>query len=154
MPITKLREYLEKNGAPYEIVTHSPAFTAQRTADSAHIKGKDLAKTVVVRVDGELAMAVLPASYKVNLELLQDILGAEDVTLASETEFKDMFPDCEVGAMPPFGNLYGLEVYVAQNLTENETIAFNACSHTELLRMSYSDYERLVQPRVLKFSYR
>ena len=154
MPITKLKEYLEQHGVPYEIVTHAPAFTAQRTADSAHIKGKELAKTVMIRIDGGLAMAVLPASYKINLELLQDLLGAQDVALASEAEFMDKFPDCEVGAMPPFGNLYGLPVYVAEKLTEDETIAFNACSHTELLRLAYADYERLVQPRVLSFSYR
>ena len=86
MPLAKLKEYLEQSGAPYEIVTHAPAFTAQRTADSAHIKGKELAKTVMVRIDDELAMAVLPASYKVNLELLRDTLGAQDVTLASESD--------------------------------------------------------------------
>lgn len=154
MPITKLREYLEKNGVPYEIVTHAPAFTAQRTADSAHITGKELAKTVMVKVDGDLAMAVLPAASKVNMDVLQEMLGAEHVRLASESDFKDVFPDCEVGAMPPFGNLYGVEVYVAQDLSEHETVAFNACSHTELLRMAYRDFERLVQPRVLAFTYR
>jgi len=154
MPILKLKEFLEQNGVKYEVVTHAPAFTAQRTADSAHIKGRDVAKTVMVKIDGKLAMAVLPAAFKVNLELLKKTTGAQDVSLASERDFKDVFPDCEVGAMPPFGNLYGVDVYVAEAFAENEMIAFNACSHTELMRMSFKDFERLVKPRIMAFSYR
>lgn len=152
MPILKLKEFLEQNGVKYEVVTHAPAFTAQRTADSAHIKGRDVAKTVMVKIDGKLAMAVLPAAFKVNLELLKKTTGAQDVSLASERDFKDVFPDCEVGAMPPFGNLYGMHVLVARALAEDEEIAFNAGSHTELIRLSFKEFERLVKPKVVRLS--
>jgi Ala-tRNA(Pro) deacylase len=99
-----------------------------------------------------MAMAVLPASYQVDFKLLKQLFGTQQVTLATEAEFKYFFPDCEVGAMPPFGNLYDMEVFVAESLAEDYQIAFNNGNHTELLKMSYEDFERLVQPRVLKFS--
>lgn len=152
MPAKKLKEFLDKNKVKYVAISHSPAFTAQEIAASAHVPGKALAKTVLVTVDGKMAMAVLPASYRVDVRLLREAAGAGAVELAMEREFKDLFPDCELGAMPPFGNLYGMDVYVAQSLSEDEDIAFNAGTHTELIRMRYADFERLVKPKVLKFS--
>lgn len=118
----------------------------------AHIPGKELAKTVIVKVDGEMAMAVLPASYKVDFKLLKKAAKAKKVELADEKEFKDLFPECEVGAMPPFGNLYDMNVFVAESLAEGKEIAFNAGSHTELIKMSYADFEKLAEPTVLKYS--
>jgi Ala-tRNA(Pro) deacylase len=115
---------------------------------------KNWQKTVMIVVNGEMAMAVLPASYQVDFDVLKELLGTKNVTLASEFDFKNLFPDCELGAMPPFGNLYGMEVYAAESLNENEEIAFNAGSHTELIRLKYSDYKQLVQPKILKFSWK
>jgi Ala-tRNA(Pro) deacylase len=153
MPAKMLKEFLDSNDIKYTTIRHSQAFTAQEIAHSVHISGKDIAKTVIVRVDGNLAMVVLPASDQVVFAFLKDITGANDVELASEQEFKDRFPECEVGAMPPFGNLFDMDVFVSESLTENEEIAFNAGSHTELIRMSYWDYERLVNPKVVRLSY-
>lgn len=133
-------------------VSHSQAYTAQEIASLAHVRGKELAKTVMVKIDGKMAMAVLPASYRVNFDLLKAAAGTRGVELASEWEFKDMFPDCDTGAMPPFGNLYGMAVFVADSLAEDEEIAFNAGSHTELIRLLYKDFERLVSPAVVKLS--
>lgn len=148
-----LREYLDKNGVKYIIITHSAAYTAQEIAARAHIRGKDLAKTVIVKINGKMAMAVVPASYKVDMVMLKELLGAKNVRLAYEQEFMDKFPDCEVGAMSPFGNLYGLDVFVARSLAEDEEIAFNACTHFELIKMAYKDYEKLVKPKILEFAY-
>jgi len=152
MPIKKLKEYLEKNKIKYVAVSHSKAYTAMEIAASAHISGKELAKTVMVKIDGNMAMAVLPASQKVDFDLLKKAVMAKQVEIASEGEFKNLFPECELGAMPPFGNLYGLDVYVAESLAEDEEIVFNAGSFTELIKLSFQDYEKLVMPKVLKFS--
>ena len=152
MPVQKLKEFLDSHGVKYRIISHSPAFTAQEVAASAHIPGKELAKVVMIKVGGKMAMAVLPASYRVEFRLLKELTGSESVELASEKEFKDLFPECEPGAMPPFGNLYGMDVFVADILAEDEEIAFNAGTHSELLRLAYADFERLVKPKVLKFS--
>ncbi|MBI5415412.1 MAG: YbaK/EbsC family protein [Candidatus Omnitrophica bacterium] len=151
MPIAKLKRYLEDNKIKYEVIGHTTAYTAQGVAQSAHIPGKEIAKTVIVKVDGEdgrMAMVVLPASYKVDLVHLKELIGVESVELATEDEFGDMFPDCEIGAMPPFGGLYHLPVYVARKLSADEEIAFNAGNHRELIRMKYRDFERLVKPKV------
>jgi Ala-tRNA(Pro) deacylase len=152
MPVKKLKEYLDSHKIKYESISHSEVHTAQEIAASAHIPGKELAKTVMVKIDGKMAMAVLPASYRIDFELLKAAAGASYVELASEEEFEDLFPGCEVGAMPPFGNLYGMDVFVAASLAEDEDIAFNAGSHTELIRLSYKDFERLVAPKAHKFS--
>ena len=152
MPVEKLKEHLDRHHIKYVTIGHSPAYTAQEIAASAHIPGKELAKTVMVKMDGEMAMAVLPASYKVCFDLLKEATGASTVELASEEEFQDKFADCEIGAMPPFGNLYGMEVFVADSLADDEEIAFNAGSHRELIKLAYKDFERLVQPKVGKFS--
>ena len=154
MALAPLREFLDENDVRYVIITHSLAYTAQEVAASAHISGKELAKTVIVKVDGKMVMAVLPASDKIDFGSLQEALGASEVELAHEEDFADMFPDCEVGAMPPFGNLYDMEVLVASTLAEDEEVAFNAGTHRELIRMAYRDYEKLAQPRVVDFSQR
>lgn len=152
MPVQKLKEFLDRHQVNYKTISHSEAFTAQKVAASAHIPGQELAKTVMIKMDGKMAMAVLPASFHVDFDLLKETTGAENVELAGEQEFKNLFPDCDVGAMPPFGNLYDMEVYVADALTEDEEIAFNAGSHTELIQMPYQDFERLVKPKVIKFA--
>lgn len=152
MPSKKLKSFLDENKIKYVSIQHSSAYTAQEIAAIAHIPGKDLAKTVIVKIDGKMAMAVLPASYKVSFENLKDALGVKEIRLAYEQEFMDKFPDCEVGAMPPFGNIYGMDVFVAETLAEDEEIAFNACSHTELIKMQFSDFEKLVKPKRIKFS--
>jgi len=153
MPLKKLKEFLDSNGIKYVTIGHSAAYTAQEIAASAHIPGKELAKTVMVDIDGQMAMAVLAASMKVDFDRLQQVAGAQRAGLADEVQFADLFPGCEVGAMPPFGNLFGMDVYVSQRLTEDEEIAFNAGSHTELIRLFYADFERLVQPKVAKIAY-
>lgn len=152
MPAAKLKAYLDSNNVKYLSIPHSTAYTAQGIAAVSHISGKELAKTVMVNADDKLIMAVLPASKQVDLLALRKLVGAESIRLASEREFKTQFPDCEVGAMPPFGNLYDLRVFVDETLTKDEEIAFNAGSHTELIRLAYGDFERLVQPTVGAFS--
>jgi len=154
MPVKKLKDFLDSNNIKYITISHSQAYTAQQIAASAHISGKELAKTVIVKVDGKMAMAVLPATHKVDFDLLKIAVNAKTVELASEQEFQDMFPGCNVGAMPPFGNLYGMDVFVAETLIKDQEIAFNAGSHTELIRLAYKDFEGLVKPRVVKFSSR
>lgn len=152
MPARRLKEYLDREGVRYVTIVHSPAFTAQEVAAMAHIPGKNLAKTVVVKIDGKMALAVVPASYAVDFDMLQGAIGAGNVELARESEFKGQFPDCELGAMPPFGNLYDMEVFVSRSLAEDDDIAFNACSHHELIKLPYREFERLVQPHVITFS--
>jgi len=154
MPVKKLKSFLDNSNVKYLTISHSNAFTSQDIAASAHVAGKEFAKTVMIKIKGEMAMAVLPASYHIDFDTLRQIFGTKSVTLATEPEFNDRFPDCELGAMPPFGNLYGMEVYVAEPLTQNMEIAFNAGSHTELIRLSYADYERLVKPWVFNFSWK
>lgn len=146
----ELKQYLDREGVKYVTISHSPAYTAQEVAASAHVPGRELAKSVVVKLDGDLALAVLPASEQVDFGRLADAAGVRRAALAQEREFADRFPGCERGAMPPFGNLYGLDVYVGDSLTEDEEIAFNAGSFTELIRMGYADFARLVQPTVLR----
>ena len=152
MPVKKLKEFLDSQHVKYVTISHSPAYTAQEIAASAHIPGKDLAKTVMVNADGKMAMAVVPASHKVSLERFAGAIGAKKTALASEQDFKDRFPDCEIGAMPPFGNLYDMDVCVSENLAEDSEIAFNAGSHTELVKLSYTDFNRLVHPKVAGIS--
>jgi len=152
MPISKLKEFLDRKRIRYVTISHSPAYTAQGIAASAHVKGKVLAKTVMIKVNGKMAMAVLPAPYKIDFQLMKKALETEDIELASEEEFEALFPGCEVGAMPPFGNLYGMEVFVCRELAKDDEIAFNAGSHTELIKLDYAVFERLVKPKILKFS--
>jgi len=154
MPLNKVRSFLDQHHIKYVVISHSKAYTAQGIAAVAHIKGQELAKTVIVKLDGVLGMAVLPASFQVDLLALKKAAGVKDAALASEREFKQHFPDCETGAMPPFGNLYSIPVYVDEALTRDTEIAFNAGTHLELIRMSCADFERLVKPLVLPFSTR
>jgi Ala-tRNA(Pro) deacylase len=152
MPITRVKQFLDENNVRYTTVAHSPAFTAQEIAASAHVPGRELAKTVMVKLDGRMAMAVLPASLRVDLERLAAGAGVERAELAGEAEFRDLFGDCEIGAMPPFGNLYDLDVYVDESLSEDEEIAFNAGTHAELIRLAYAEFVRLTEPRLLAFA--
>ena len=152
MILKRLMEFLDQQQIKYVVVSHSPAFTAQEVAATVHIPGEEVAKAVMVKVDGKMAMAVVPASYMVDFRKLKDAVGARKIELATESEFKDLFPECEIGAMPPFGNLYNLDVFASDTLAEDEEISFNAGSHRELVRMAYKDFERLVKPKVTSFS--
>lgn len=151
MPANLLKRYLDKCGIKYVSIMHSPAFTSQEVAESVHVAGRDFAKTVIVKIEGELAMVVLPANRKIVLSDLRELLGCDHLRLAAETEFSNLFPDCESGAMPPFGNLYRIPVYVAAELTDEEDITFNAGTHTEVIKMAYRDFEQLVHPQVVDF---
>lgn len=146
MPASKLKEFLNSRGIKYVSLQHSPAFTAAEIAASTHVSGRDFAKTVIVKIGGTLAMVVVPANRKLVLSDLREFLETDRVKLATEAEFQGAFPDCEIGAMPPFGNLYGMPVYVAASLAAEREIAFNACTHTEAIKMAYEDFEQLVHP--------
>jgi len=149
MPSQLLKTFLDENDIKYISIMHSMAFTAVEVAKSSHIPSRELAKTVIINVDNELAMAVVPANYKVNLDILRQTLDTPDIKLAAEVEFTPRFKDCEVGAMPPFGCLYDMDVYIAESLSEDDSIAFNAGSHLETIKMKYKDYENLVKPRFI-----
>ncbi|MGE5522861.1 MAG: aminoacyl-tRNA deacylase [Rhodospirillaceae bacterium] len=151
MPAKRLKDFLDSNQVKYVAITHSLAYTSQEIAQSVHIPGNKLAKTVVVKVDGKMAMAVLPGTEKVSVDMLKEATGAATVELATEREFQDRFPECDIGAMPPFGNLYGMDVYASPHLAKHE-IAFNAGTHTEVIRMPYQDWERLVMPKIVELS--
>lgn len=152
MPINKLTAYLDENNVEYVMIRHSPAYTAEKIAAAAHIPGRELAKSVMVKLNGKLAMAVLRSTDKVDLDLLRGAARAETVDLASESDFADTFPGVELGAMPPFGNLFGLDVFVDEGLAKDAQISFNAGSHTELMQLNYGDFERLVEPTTGNFS--
>ena len=152
MPCQKLKQFLDRNEIRYQLISHPTTFTAQLTATSSHVPPEILAKTVMVIVDGNFAMAVVPASKRVDLTALHSSIGAHSVRLASELEFKEKFPDCDAGAMPPFGNLYGMEIYADEAISALKEIAFNAGTHSETLRMSGADFMRLVNPAVLKIA--
>jgi Ala-tRNA(Pro) deacylase len=152
MPAKMLKEFLDSNNIKYVSITHSTAYTTQEIASLAHVKGREMAKTVVVLMEDALALAVLPASFQVDLQALKKFSGCKTIALATEAQFRDKFPGCETGAMPPFGNLYGLAVYVDESLTRDKEIAFNAGTHNELIRMSYQDFAKLAQPAVANFA--
>lgn len=149
MPVKKLKDFLDKQHVNYVSIGHSPAYTAQEIAAAAHISGKNLAKIVIIKMGEKLAMVVLPAHDHVNFSKLKEATGSANVDLASETDFKSQFPECEVGAMPPFGNLYDVPVFVSSKLSAHDQIIFNAGSHSELMQLAYRDFERLVKPKVL-----
>lgn len=152
MPVERLKEFLDDHHIKYVNITHSPAYTAQEIAASAHVPGKDLAKTVICKVDDEMIMAVVRAPDQIDLDLLRGAAGGTEIALATEQEFRDRFPDCEPGAMPPFGNLYNMALYVEEGLTKDDEIVFNAGSHKELLRLKYADFARLTSPKVANFA--
>jgi len=149
MSLLRLRQFLDSYNIRYVVTSHSLAYTAGTIAALTHIPGKELAKTVIVKIDDTLAMAVVASSQHVDLELLREQTRAKTVRLATEDEFKGRFPDCETGAMPPFGNLYGMTVFADENLSQDKEIVFNAGSHRELMRLAWGDFERLVQPKVM-----
>jgi len=147
-----LAKFLDEHQIKFTTISHSVAYTAQGIAALTHTPGEEMAKTVIVKIDDKLAMAVLPASCHVDLAMLRAGTAATTISLAHESEFMDRFPGCETGAMPPFGNLYGMPVFVDASLTKDKEIAFNAGSHRELMRLAYDDFARLVQPTVLHFA--
>ena len=153
MPCQKLLQFLNDNAIDYSYHEHPKAYAAEDVAHKAGVSEREFAKTVMVKLDGLMAMAVLPASFKVNFNLLREAAGAQTVSLALEREFAARFPDCELGAMPPFGNLYGLKVYADGSLATTADIAFNAGTHREVISMSWDDFETLVGPQVVRFSY-
>lgn len=152
MPAQKLRRFLDDNSVQYVLISHSPAYTAQAVAQSAHVSGRELAKSVILRSDGRIVMVVLPATHKVNVDVFREATGADEVAIAHESDFADIFQGCDLGAMPPFGNLWNVPVYMDERLAQDEYIAFNAGSHTELVQMLYEDFERLVKPDVVNLT--
>jgi len=147
----QIRDFLDSNKVQYQYCIHSPAYTAQGLAHVQHISGKELAKVVMIKADDRMVMTVLPGSHRVDLDRLGQLLDARTVRLASEEEFGGMFPDCELGAMPPFGNLYNLEVWADTALQEHPSIVFNAGTHVETIQMSFVDFERIVAPKLASF---
>jgi Ala-tRNA(Pro) deacylase len=150
--LAKLREYLDQHHVQYEVLSHRQVFTAQETAQAQHVHGREMAKVVIVRSGREFMMVVLPAPCRVDLVRAGAVLGKSHLVLATEGEFTSLFPGCEPGAMPPFGNLYGLSVWVDRTLTRDEQIVFNAGTHTQTVRMRYADFAHLVQPKVASFA--
>ncbi len=146
----RIKDYLNSHNVPYTSIHHPITFSAARTAHAAHISGEEIAKPVMLKLDGKLVMVVATANDRLNLNFLKKMFHASDIELANEEEFRFIFKDCETGAMPPFGNLYGIEEYVSEDLTHDEEIAFNAGTHTELIRMKFNDFLRLVHPKVIQ----
>ena len=152
MAVASLMNYLDEHRIKYVVISHSPAFTAQGIAGLTHTPGKELAKTVIVKLDGRLAMAVLPAKYLVDVGALRHGARVNEAVLAPEDEFQSRFPECETGAMPPFGNLYGMRVFADASLELDKEIAFNAGTHRELVRMAWEDFKMLVKPEIIRFA--
>ncbi len=150
----KLKDYLDKNSVNYKVLVHPEAFTAQEIAAALHVPGKELAKVVIIKAGERFVMAVLPASWKIDMHKLKELLQTKDVRLATEEEFGKLFPDCEVGAMPPFGNLYDIDVYEDKTLSEDKEIFFLAGNHMESIKMDYADYAALVKPKIAEFGMR
>ena len=151
MPILKkLKEALDEAKISYEVYNHALAYTAQEIAAKQHFSGREMAKVVMIDVDGTLVMGVIPGSRKISLEMVRASLGAKKARLASEDQFISRFPDCEIGAMPPFGNLFGLKVYVDPALEQDEYIYFNAGNHVQTVRLKYADFAWVVKPQVTR----
>jgi len=144
----RLEEYLRDNGVPFEVQEHRPAFTAQRVAAAEHVPGRMFAKVVMAEKDGDLVMLVLPATAVVDTRKASTVVGGNPVRLTAEREFAPRFPDCEAGAMPPFGNLYDVPVYVDRGLGASERIVFQAGTHTVTMSIPYADFERLAHPTI------
>lgn len=154
MSLNALKKFLDDHDVEYVVITHSKAYTAQRIAAAAHVPGKEIAKTVMLNVDDDLVMAVVPGNEKVSPPKVKSFLNATQVDVADESDFEKKFADCELGAMPPFGSLYELTTLVDKKLTKDEHIYFNACSHHELIKMSYEMYAKLEKPQVADISLR
>jgi len=153
MATRRIREFLDGNKVGYQVISHSPAYTAQEVAASAHVPGKDLAKVVVVILDGQTALAVIPATHEVDLERLCVAAGAAGVDIAAEREFAHRFEGCKLGTVPPFGNLFGMDTYADSALAKEEYIAFNAGTHTEVIAMKFADWRRLAHPKLAAISF-
>lgn len=151
MPARRLKEFLEHNHVPYRVIRHDAAFTSQESAEAAHESGKAFAKTVMLKIDGQMAMLVIQADHKVDLDHLRQALGTCDVELAHKDEFRRLFPDCEPGAMPPFSELYGIEVFIDERFAEHEMICFSAGTHRETIKMPYADFIRIARAKPLRF---
>jgi len=149
--LRRLKDYLDGQKVQYQVLTHQEAYTAPEIAHTLHVSGKVLAKVVMVNVGERFVMTVLPSNWKLDLKRLKEVFGTSHVRLATEEEFKGLFPDCELGTMPPFGNLYGLEVYVDQALAADEEIVFQAGSHVTAVKLRYQDFANLVHPSVVEF---
>jgi Ala-tRNA(Pro) deacylase len=145
-------DYLKRNGVPYEVIEHAPAFSAHEVAVASHVQDKDLAKTLIVHADDKHYMVVIPADHRLDEHLLEKAMKAKHLHLAQEEDLKPLFPDCELGAMPPFGNLYALPVYIDKSLMKDDDIVFKACSHTKSIRLKMNDYLSLVKPVIIEFS--
>jgi len=143
--------FLKKNSIPFTLTHHPKAYTAQRVAAAVHIPGDVLVKSIIIKIDGKMALAVLPANDRIVFKEFAHQLHAKKVELATEEEFRKLFPDCETGAMPPFGNLYDMDTYIASDLTTNEDIAYNACNHMDVIKQKFEDYNRLVSPIIVHF---
>lgn len=150
MDTHNLKDYLKKNNIAYDIIKHPIAYTAQEIAELSHLSSKKIAKTVIVSIEDELVMVVTSAHLKVDLSKLQKIFPAKNISLATETQFQNRFPNCELGAMPPLGTLFNMKVYITEELTKTEKIAFNAGTHAELIEIRYQDYAQLVHPVVIR----
>ncbi len=148
----EVKEFLKKSGASYETLKHTPVFSSQKMAQIEHEPGRYVAKPVIVKADGRFLMCVLPASRHVDLAKLKSQLAAEFVELAQESEIAELFQDCDVGAEPPFGNLYKLPTLMDKVLENDDHVLFQAGTHEDAIRMSMADYRRLVHPKVLDFS--
>ncbi len=148
----RVKQMLDEQKVGYTQHTHAPAYTAQEVAGAEHVPGREFAKTVMLTDGDEFVMAVLPATRKIDLPNFKKVVGNKKLRLATEDEFKGLFPNCETGAMAPFGNLYDLPVYVDRSLKEDEKITFNAGSHQDTIQISFADYERLVEPEMAEFS--
>lgn len=147
----KLKEFLEQNNIMYGVMSHPEAFTAPEIAASLHVKGKNFVKTVILKANGKMIMAALSTNKRADLRKIKELTGVGDVRLANENEFKNLFPDCEVGAEPPFGNLYGMDVYADKELSKDDRICFNAGNHYETVEIDFKDYTRLVNPKLAEF---
>jgi Ala-tRNA(Pro) deacylase len=149
----RLEQYLHENGVGFEVMTHRQVFTMQEVAAELHVPGQQVAKVVLAKADGRMVMLVLPAPYRVNTDQVRDLVGAKKARRAEEEEFAGLFPDCDTGAMPPFGNLYDLPVYVDRSLAEERDIVFRIGSHRETMKLAYADFARLVKPTVGEFAW-
>lgn len=149
--LRRLQEYLGNHHVHYEVLGHQEAYTAPEIAHTLHVSGKMFAKVVIVKADGRFVMVVLPSNWQVDFKRVKEVLRARHVRLATEAEFEGLFPDCEIGTMPPFGNLYGVGVYVDQSLTEDEAIVFQAGTHLGAIKLRYEDFDNLVHPKVAEF---
>lgn len=153
MPVArKLKAFLDEHRVQYHVLSHHERFTSSEIAQALHVPGQELAKVVMVKADGSLVMAVVTANDRVDLASLKRVLGAREAKLATEDDFKGAFPDCEVGAMPPFGNLYNVPVFADRTLAKDEEIVFEAGNHKEAVKLAFADFDRLVKPKVAEIA--